>query len=94
MQRRTGLVRWEPVTVRAAARVARLERAGQLSPAETTFYAGQLAALEGEQKARFGARLARLARRRAAHGRAGLVAGGRTPQRAVTPVAKAAESVG
>lgn len=73
MQPKRTLFRFEPVTVRAAARVVSLGLRGELSPGEMAFYVAELARMEPGARPGSPRRLARLARRRAAFGRAGHV---------------------
>jgi hypothetical protein len=60
-----GAVRFEPITVRAAVRVIRLQRAGVVSGVEADFYISELAAMDRHTGARGAGVLARMARRQA-----------------------------
>lgn len=60
--------RFDPVTVRAAARVVRVGWLGRVSPAEVQCFLRHLADLHPGQSARAAGRLCRLARWRAAFG--------------------------
>jgi hypothetical protein len=74
MQRTARFTRFEPVTVRAAARVAHLARLGRLSSLEERHLLHELAATARHARRVHAKALARLARRRAALGNTGVAA--------------------
>ena len=58
-------LRFEPITVRAAVRVIKLQRAGVVSSVEADFYISELAAMDRHTGSKGAAVLARMARRQA-----------------------------
>lgn len=69
---RRRYVRFEPITIRAAARVVHLGRLGCLLPGEVTFYARELACLDAHAGPSAAPVLVRLATRLSALGLTGL----------------------
>lgn len=65
--------RFRPVTVRAAARLAAMSTAGRFSPEELEYYFQALALSEPCARPGAGRALGRLARRRSAFGRTGVL---------------------
>jgi len=65
MQRPNRYFRFEPVTVRAASRIARLGQLGQLPEHHARFYVRELSVMEPKAGSPAGGRLYRLALRRA-----------------------------
>jgi hypothetical protein len=85
MTRRDRYHRFDPVTIRAAARVVSLGRAGHLAGWEVDYYLRELAAMEPGAGARAFRRLRRMARRWSVLGNTGVTQASKSRRR-YTPV--------
>jgi len=72
MKRSHRFAKFEPITVRAAARVLHLERLGRLAPQEVSHYMQHLAAMDTHATSQVHERLSRVARRRSCLGNTGV----------------------
>lgn len=85
MERMTKFNRFDPVTVRAAARLVRLEQLGRLHPGELDWYLRELAMLSAGAALPATRELRRLATRQAAFGRTGVSAAAAGTLKRVNP---------